>query len=163
MLRLTPVVVMQLEARKSFAADEKGYEHSFTEWGKEKTVKPLTESRHGDDEYERSPFPSSGSLQDFRSESIVVFVGVMYPSVLPQLGEANTRPDLVPLPPALATGQQSLTVVFYDPLSPSKNGYELSKAGKYQRNFESLDHVYRAEARKAIARELALLSLGKRG
>ncbi|TLM80770.1 hypothetical protein [Pseudarthrobacter sp. NamE5] len=153
---------MQLEARKSLAADEKGDELSFNDWRRSKTVEPLTEIRQSADENRRSPFPSSRSPQDFQSESVVVVLGVMYPSVLPQLIEANTRLDLIPLPPGLVTGQQSVGVVFYDPLSPSRNGYELSQTAKYQKNPEGHGHVNRAEARKAVARDLALLSLGKR-
>ncbi|WP_159735990.1 hypothetical protein [Arthrobacter sp. 9V] len=58
----------------------------------------------------------------------VVVLGVMYPSVLPQFGEANNQLDLVPLPLGVGAGKQNQQVVFYDPLSPSKNGEEIPLA-----------------------------------
>lgn len=126
-------------------------------------MKPLTKGRQCADEDKRSPLPSIGSPQHFQPESVVVVLGVMYPSVFPQLVESNTHPDLVPLPPGLIAGRQSMDVVFYDPLSSSRNGDEVPRAARYRRNFKGDGHVNRTEAQKAVARDLALLSLGKRG
>jgi hypothetical protein len=124
-------------------------------------VKPFTERRQCADEDERSPLPSPESQAHFQSESVVVVVGVMYPSVLPQLVEANHL-DLVPLPPGLVTGRKSVDVVFFDPLSSSRNGDEVPQPANDRRNSKGGGHVNRREAQKAVARDLALLWLGKR-
>src|SRR3954470_24987514 len=81
------------------------------------TVKPPTERHQRADEDKRFPLPSPESQRHFPSASAVVVLGVMYPSVLPQLVEAGTQLDLVPLPRGSVTGRKSADVVFYDPLS----------------------------------------------
>jgi hypothetical protein len=125
-------------------------------------VTSLTGSGQSADDDKRSPFPSPPSPQHFRPESVVIVLGVMYPSVLPQLVEANTHLDLVPQPPGLVAGRQSEDVVFYHPLSSSRNGYEIPHTARNRRNSEGEGRIHRAEARKAVARDLALLQLGKR-
>jgi hypothetical protein len=65
---------------------------------------------------------------------VVVVLGVTYPRVLPQLVEADTHLDLVPLPPGLVLGRKSVDVIFYDPLSSSRNGEEVPQVPKYRRN-----------------------------
>ncbi len=127
------------------------------------TVKPPIKGRQCADEDKRSPLPSIGSTQHFQSESVVVVLGVMYPSVFPHLVESNTHPDRVPLPPGLTVGRQSVDVVFYDPLSSIRNGEEVPRAARYGWNSKGDGHVSRTEAQKAVARDLALLLLGKRG
>jgi hypothetical protein len=74
----------------------------------------------------------------------------MYPSVLPQLVEANTQLDLVPLPPGLVTDRQSMDVLFYDPLSASRNGDEAVQAVKYQRNSKGDGHENRRKPRRLL-------------
>jgi hypothetical protein len=153
----------QLEARKSLAAFEKGGEFPSGSGERSETVKPLPEGCLSADENKPCPLPSSGPPRHFQSESVVVVLGVMYPSVvLPQLVEANTHLDLVPLPPGLSTRRQSVDVIFYDPLSSSRNGDEVPQAAKYRRNSKGDGLVNRTEAQKAVARDLALLSLKTR-
>lgn len=118
-------------------------------------MKSLTERRQCADEDKRSPLPNPGSPQHFQSESVVVVLGVMYPSALPQLVKANTHLDLIPLPPDSVTGRQSVDVVFYDPLSSSKNGEEVPQTAKYERSSKGDGHVHRTEAQKTVARDLA--------
>lgn len=125
-------------------------------------MKPPTESRQYAGGDKRSPLPRPGPAQHFQPESVVVVLGVMYPSVLPPLVAASTHLDLVLLPPGLTTGRQSMDVVFYDPLSPSRNGDEVPLVPKYRRKPKGDGYVNRTEAQKAVARDLALLSLGKR-
>jgi hypothetical protein len=93
----------------------------------------------------------------------VVVLGVLYPSVLPQLVAASTHLDLVLLPPGLTPDRQSMDVVFYDPLSSSWNGDEVSVAAKYRRKSKGDGYANRTHAQNAVARDLALLCLGKRG
>jgi hypothetical protein len=54
-----------------------------------------------------------------------------------------------------------MNVVFYDPLSSRRNGEEVAQAVQYRRNSADDGHIYRREAQKAVARDLAALSLGK--
>jgi hypothetical protein len=108
------------------------------------------------------PVLSPQSSQNLQPETIVVVLGVMYPSLLPQLAKTNPQPEHVPLPPGLVVSRQSVEVVFYDPLSSSRSGDEPHPVAKYRRNFKSLCHPDRAEARKAVASDLALLTLGGR-
>jgi hypothetical protein len=119
---------------------------------------------HSSDENTRSPLWSSGPPRHLQSECVVVVLGVMYPSVVPpQLVEANTHLDLVPLPPpGLSTRRQGPDVIFYDPLASSRDGDEVPIAAKYRRNSKGDGSVDRTEARKAVARDLALLSLKTR-
>jgi hypothetical protein len=129
---------------------------------REQTLEPLTKRRQRADEYKHSARTNPGSPQHFQPGSVVVVLGVMYPSVLPQLVEANTCLDLVPLAHGLVTGRQSVDVVFYDPLSSCCNGKEVPRAPEHGRNIKSDGHVKRTEAQKAVARDLALLWAGKR-
>jgi hypothetical protein len=124
-------------------------------------VKPLTKRRESADEDKRSPFPSPRSPQHFQPQSVVVVLGVMYPSLLPQPREASAERDPVSLLPGVVAGRQSVDVVFYDPLS-SGGCEELPQGAECRRNSTVDGHVDREEARKALARDLALLSLGKR-
>lgn len=55
-----------------------------------------------------------------------------------------------------------MDVVFYDPLAFSRNGDEALLVPKYRKKPEGDGHLNRAEAHKAAARDLALLSLRKR-
>jgi hypothetical protein len=126
-------------------------------------MKPLTQRWQYAGENKRSPFPSPGRARNFQPESVVVVLGVMYPSVLPQLVDASTQLDL-PLPrPGFDTGRQSEDIFFYDPLSSKGNGDEAPLAPKYRKKHIGAGYVNRAEAQKALARDLALLSLRKRG
>lgn len=118
-------------------------------------MKRLTERRQCADDRKRAPLPKLGTTQHFQSEIVVVVLGVMYPTVLPQRVEADIHLDLVPLPPGLAKCQQGQDVVFHDPLSFSTNADAVPKAAKYLAN--------RTEAQKAVAHDLALLSLRKGG
>jgi hypothetical protein len=151
----------QLEARMALA-DEKGDKFSSASGEKSKRVKPPTERRRRAGEDKHSPLPSHESQRHFQSESIVVVLAVMYPIVLPQLVEADTQVDPVPLPPGLVTGRKSVDLVFYDPLSSSRNGDAVPQAAKYRRNSEGGGNINRSEAQKAVVRDLALLYLGKR-
>lgn len=125
-------------------------------------MKPLTEKRRCADEDKRSPLPSPESQPHFQSESVVVVLGVIYPSVVPQLVKTNAHLDLVPVPPGSVTGRKSVDVVFYDPLSSSRNGDEVPQPANYRRKSKGDGRVNRREAQKAVARDLALLSVGKR-
>jgi uncharacterized membrane protein len=108
-------------------------------------VKPLTD-------------PSPGSPQHFESGSVVVVLGVMYPSVVSQLVEANTNLDLARLPPGLLTGRQSMDVVFYDPLTASrKRRGSFSWAAKYAKNSKGLGHANRTKEQGDVARDLVCL------
>jgi hypothetical protein len=102
--------------------------------------------------------PSLGSPQHFQSGSVVVVLGVMYPSVVSQLVEANTHLDLARLPPGLLTGRQSMDVVFYDPLSASrKRRGSFPWAGKYARNSKGVGHANRMQEQEDVARDLLCL------
>lgn len=122
---------------------------------------PLTGGRQSADEDKRPALPSPRSPQGFQSESVVVVLGVLYPSVLSQPGESNHHSDLVPLLPGLVTGRSCVGVVFYDPLSLTDNGCEIPSL-QHRRNSAGDGHEDRAENRKAVARDLALLSFRKR-
>jgi hypothetical protein len=124
-------------------------------------MKPLPQLPKSADEDKRSSFPSSRLPQHIQSKSVVVVLGVLYPSVLPQRGRTDTCLTLVP-PPLGVAGMQSAGVVFYDPLSPSRNGDELPHIAKYWRNPGRDVHRDRAEARRAVARDLVLLSEKRR-
>lgn len=105
------------------------------------------------------PRSSPGSARHFRSERVVVVLGVMYPSVLPKLVAASTHRDLVLLPPGLTTDRQSVDVVFYDPLASSWNGDEVPVVPKLRRKSKGDGYVNPREAQEAVAHDLALLSL----
>lgn len=124
-------------------------------------MKPLTERRQCADENKRFSLSSPAPQRNQRGETVVVVLGVMYPSVVPQLVEANTHLDLVAVPPVVFTGKE-VNVVFYDPLSASRNGDGVCQAAKYPSNSKGDGYLNRREAQKAVARDLALLSLGKR-
>lgn len=124
-------------------------------------MKPLPQMPKSADEDKRSSFHSSRLPQHIQSKSVVVVLGVLYPSALPQRGQADTRLTLVP-PPLGVAGTQSAGVVFYDPLSPSRNGDGLPRIAKYWRNPGRHVHRDRAEARRAVARDLTLLSKKRR-
>jgi len=125
-------------------------------------MKPLPQMPRSADKVKRSSFPSSRLPQHIQSKSVVVVVlGVLYPSVLPQRGQTDARHTLVP-PPLGIAGRQNAGVVFYDPLSPSRNGDQLPHIAKYWRNPGRDAHTDRAEARKAVARDLTLLSEKRR-
>ena len=130
---------------------------------REQTLEPLSERRQRNDKYKHFPVANPGSPQHLQPESVVVVLGVMYPSFLPQFVGASTCLDLLSLTPSLVTGRQSADVVFYDPLSSSGNDKEVPLAPKHGRNFKGDGRVKRTEAQKAVARDLALLSVGKRG
>jgi hypothetical protein len=98
----------------------------------------------------------------FNQKSIVLVLGVMYPSVLQQPGQTDTRLALVPPLLGAVAGRQSAEVVFDDPLSPSRNGDELPNIAKYWRNPRGDIHRDRVEAQKAVARDLSLLSEERR-
>lgn len=93
----------------------------------------------------------------------MVVLGVMYPSVLPQLVEDGTHRDLALSRPGVGTGRQSVDVLFYDPLTSMGNGDEVPLAPKYRKKHKGAGYVDRTDAQKAVARDLALLSLRKRG
>src|SRR4051794_30894826 len=92
-----------------------------------KTVRPFMEDK-------RAPLASPEPPQHFPSDTVVVVLGVMYPTVFPWHVEAGAHPEQVPLPPGLDSGRQSADVVFYDPLSSSRAGDEVHQAPKYPRN-----------------------------
>lgn len=124
-------------------------------------MKLLTQRRQYAGGDKRSPLPGPEPAQHCQPESVVVVLGVMYPSVLPKPVEASTHLDLVLPPPGLTTGRQSVDVVFYDPLSSSWNGDEVPLVPKYRRNSRGDGYLNRNQAQKAVAHDLALLSLGK--
>ena len=124
-------------------------------------MKPITERRQCADRHNTLPLPTPGSPRHFQSESALVVLGVMYPSALPQLVEADAHLDRIGRPPGLV-GRQSVDVVFYDPLSSKRKGEEVPQAAKYGRNTKCDGNVNRTEAQKAVARDLASLSIGKR-
>lgn len=99
--------------------------------------------------------------QHFQSYSVVVVLGVIYPTVLPRLVEAATHPDQVPLPPGLDSRRRSTHLVFYDPLSSRRTGEEVRQTPKYPSNSKGVNYVDRIKAQKAVARDLALLSSEK--
>ena len=126
-----------------------------TPWGNSDTLSTATAARQLP-----HPLRNLGSPQQIQSDSVVVVLGVMYPSVLPQLVEANTHLGLVPLPPGFVGGRQSVdSNVFYDPLSSSRNGDEVPRTATYRRNSKGDGHLSRTESRKTVVRDLALLSL----
>jgi hypothetical protein len=124
-------------------------------------MKPRTQRRQHAGEDKRFPRPCLGPPQHFPSEIVVVVLGVMYPSVLPQPVDATTHLDL-PLPSlGLDTPRQSADVVFHDPLSSQRNGDEASPALKYGKKHKGTGYENRTEAQKAVARDLTLLFLAK--
>ena len=125
-------------------------------------MKPASGRRQSADEDKRSGVPSPRLPRYGRPELVVVVLGVMYPSILPQLVEADTLLDLIPIPPRLRGGRQREDVVFYDPLSSVGDGEDVPQAAKYGRNSKGEGQVNRMEAQKAVARDLALLSIRKR-
>lgn len=56
--------------------------------------------------------PRPGPATHSQSEYVVAVLGVMYPSVLPQLVPARPHLDLVLLPPGVSYGRQSVEVPF---------------------------------------------------
>jgi hypothetical protein len=145
-LWVASTIKQQIEARKSMPrSSKKGDELPIREWGEPESC-----------------FVMVGPVQPFPSESVMVVLGVLYPSVLPQHVAASTHLDLVLLPPALTVGRQSMDVVFYDPLSSSWNGDEVPLAAKYRRKSKGDGYANRTQAQNAVARDLALLRLGKR-
>lgn len=125
-------------------------------------MKPSSESQQYCGGDKCSPIPRPGQAEQLQGESVVVVLGVMYPGVLPQRAVASTHLDLVLLPSCLTTGRQSMDVVFYDPLSSTRNGDEALLVPKYRKKPEGSGLLNRAEAHKAVTHDLALLSLRKR-
>lgn len=124
-------------------------------------MKPRTQRRQHAGEDKRSPLPCPGPPQHFPPEIVVVVLGVMYPSVLPQSVDATTHLDL-PLPSlGLDTARQSADVIFHDPLSSQRNGDEASLALKYGKKDKGTGYENHAAAQKAVARDLTLLFLAE--
>jgi hypothetical protein len=127
-----------------------------------RTVQPFAHQPPCRGENESSPPSSPRQAGRFQPESVVVILGVMYPHVLPPPDEGSQL-DL-PLPHLGGnTGRQSGDVIFYDPLSINSHGSDAPLAPKHIKKYPAAGYVNRAEARKAVARDLALLSQQKRG
>lgn len=119
-------------------------------------MKPLTQGQQHAS-LDKRPLPCTRAPQHLPSESVVVVLAVMYPSVLPRLVAASTHPDLALPSLGLDTGRQSGDVIFYDPLSSQRNGDEASLASKDRKIHKGSVYENRAEAQKAVARDLTLL------
>lgn len=126
-------------------------------------MRPLTPRQRYGGEDNPSPLPSPGPVQHVPSESVVVVLGVMYPSVLPQLDDASTRLDLALSLPGADTDRKTVAVIFYDPLASKGNGDEAPLGSKERKKYKVAAYGNRAEAQKAVALDLALLALRKRG
>lgn len=126
-------------------------------------MRALTQRQQYAGQDKPSSLPSRGPAQHVPSESVVVVLGVMYPSVLPPLVDAGVRLDLAFPTPCLDTGRKTVAVIFYDPLSSKGNGDEAPLGPKERKKYKIAAYGNRAEAQKAIARDLALLSSRKRG
>jgi hypothetical protein len=126
-----------------------------------KAVRPLIGRQQCADEDAGTSLASPGPPQHFQSDSVVVVLGVMYPTVLPRPVEADTHPDQVPLPPRLDSRRRSTDLVFYDPLSSKRTGDEVRQTPKYPGNSKGVSYVNRIKAQKAVAQDLALLSSEK--
>lgn len=123
-------------------------------------MKPRTQRRQHAGKDKHFPLPCLGPPH-FSSEIVVVVLGVMYPSVLPQPGVATTHLDL-PFPSLGSdTPRQSADVIFYDPLSSQRHGDEVSPAMKYGKKYKGTRYENRVEAQKAVARDLTMLFLAK--
>lgn len=142
-------------SRKPLRAEEVDVpsDDAGTVWLRSRTIKPRTRRRQHAGEDKRSPLPQQHS----QPEIVVVVLGVMYPSVLPQPVDALNRPDLPLLSFELDTARQSTDVIFHDPFSPLQNGDEASLASNYGKKHKGTGYENHAEAQKAVARDLTLL------
>lgn len=120
---------------------------------KKERMRPLTkQQRQPASEVNGSSISTPGMARRCPHESSVVVLGVMYPTAIPQRRK-GTAADLPGLPPSAAAGRRNTDIVFFDPVS-SSGSKELAR--------ECTLRADRREATKAVARDLAMLSLRQR-
>lgn len=119
------------------------------------------------------PGPTAGPSQPLPQERSVIVLGVMLPSATLQVGE-DTPDNWLCLPRDVTTGHRSTDVIFYDPISavgsddPTRQRDwraigESSRPSMTRKKSNDGRDVSRMKALEAVARDLAMLSMQKRG
>lgn len=122
----------------------------------------LTHRPHAAGEDKHSSFPSpKRDAQHCSSESVVVVLGVLYPSFLPSFVETGTHLDRALLPVGSDAYRQGGNAIFYDPLSDRRIVDEAVLSVEYRKKDTIVGYLDHAKARRAVSRDLALLCLRK--